>query len=257
MGSASLLALTVRSDFARRALAAYATDSSGRLWRFDFGASLAQLPDRPPRCVRGGGRPARVEQAEAPLLYGASDGVLVVQAFGNKVQAIPDRAAGTSGKPRRIEVMESGTGVRLAGVGSADPEAGWHLTLPHAGETVEELAATGPGYLHFVTRSLDGQRRVYLMHAATGESVAATGRDGALASFLTGQRIGRDDAVVAQTTWHDSTGPQAGWTTRDTGAIALAIVGATASTTLAELPVSRRRGRLSWRELVPTGSPQP
>jgi len=253
--AASPLAITVRASFAGKALAAYVTDSAGRLWRHDLSAPLAQLASSRPRCLRGPASRTHHEDAEAPLLFGIGDGVLVIQALGGQVNAIPDRGTGVGAPPRQISVQSTAGGVRLLGAGPADAEAGWQITLPRQGEAVTELTASGPGYLHFVTRAPDGQQRVYLIHAASGESVSLAG---AVAPYVTGQIIGPGQVVVARTTWGETAdGPRPGATMRDTGTIELLRIGNDTASTLTEVPISQRRGRLSWRELSPGSDKQP
>ena len=247
--AASALAVTVRADFAGRALAAYVTDSAGRLWRHDLSAPLAQLATSRPRCLRGPASRFHYDDAEAPLLFNVSDGVLVVQATGGQLNAVPDRGMDVDVPPRQITMQSTAGGVTLLGKGPADAEAGWQITLPRQGETVTELTASGPGYLHFVTLAPDGQQRVYLIHASSGESVSHAD---AVVPYVTGHAIDPGQAVVARTTWAETAdGPRPGATMRDAGTIELLRIGKDTASTLTEVPISRRRGRLSWRELSP------
>ncbi|MDF3833589.1 hypothetical protein P3W85_11605, partial [Cupriavidus basilensis] len=189
--SPALLAATVLPDFAGAALAAYAVDAVGRLWRFDLHGdppwhdsdnrvrcihrAESQTPS-PPRATPPTGAPA----APAPVIVSAPGGHLVVYGGGNHITAVFDHAtlasASESGsQPRRISAQAREGGVVLRRQPCA-PDclgmAGWHLPLPNPGERLDRILAADTGYLGLVTRTPDARQRIYLVHALSGESIA-------------------------------------------------------------------------------------
>lgn len=250
----ALSAVSVQSDMSGKALAAYATDDTGQLWRFDL-ARLLSRPE-PARCIHQLPRqPIAADNStatEAPLVLGAPGEPLIVYGAGNEIAAVAD-GPGRDGAPSRVTAQSGADGVILrsnAGAGPR-PAAGWRLTLPHPGEQLDEIAIAAPGYLSFSTRAPDGSQRAYLVHAASGESTGRTQPGAPPAYFATGRIAGTGEAAVVPTvTALASDPPQAGASSREAHEAALwAVDGATARP-LAATVTTRRTGRLSWRELA-------
>ncbi|QEZ47496.1 PilC/PilY family type IV pilus protein [Cupriavidus oxalaticus] len=245
--TAALRAVTVATAFDGTALAAYATDADGQLWRFALGDVLRQQPAPPATCLhrlRGG-----VVSAEPapPVVLGTPAQPLVVYAAGNELAAVADGPHAAS-RPASIEVRAQGAGFVLQAAPGQAQAVGWHLVLPDADEQVERVSLASPGYLVFVTRLPDGRQRTYLVLGATGESVGRTTDGAPVLPFVTGQ-VSEALPILTRETLPGMT-PQAGSAGREVHALALWAVENGVATRLAHVVASRRTGRLAWRELA-------
>ncbi|MGN5480636.1 hypothetical protein ACTMU2_39555 [Cupriavidus basilensis] len=152
------------------ALAIYATDDSGQLWHFPLADAARRPAQRTPTCRHKLPVAGKPERAEPPLLVGGSPSPLIVFGQGSEVAAISTRAAGI---PTRIVAEPAGAGFLLRASPGRDrsaPGAGWHLTLPNAGEQLEALVDVFPGYLYSTTRAADGLQRAYSRAGRDGRS---------------------------------------------------------------------------------------
>ncbi|MEC3764822.1 pilus assembly protein PilY [Cupriavidus sp. SS-3] len=247
-----LVAVSVLSDLTGAALAAYATDDAGQLWRF-------ALADAPPAgaspaaaCLYRMQVSARPAREEAPVLLGSPTAPVVIYGAGNELAAVPDGAAtrsATARTPRQVtaQVADNGHILRAAPDGTQDP--GWRLTLPHAGEQLVQVEPVFPGYLLFVTRTPDGAQRSYLVLAATGESVVQRS-SGERLLVATGQLLPPGASVFATRTELPGTPAQPGGAGRQAFALSVWAATGNAVTQIAQTLATRRTGRLRWREIV-------
>ncbi|MBP0621708.1 PilC/PilY family type IV pilus protein [Cupriavidus consociatus] len=248
--TAALRAVTVAMAFDGTALAAYATDADGQLWRFALGDVLRQQSAPPATCLyrlRGG---AGFAEPAPPVVLGTPAQPLVVYAAGNELAAIAEGNHAAS-QPASIEVRAQGAGFVLQvapGQGPSAQTAGWHLVLPDANEQVERISLASPGYLVFMTRLPDGRQRTYLVLGATGESVGRNTDGAPMLPFVTGQ-ISEDSPILTREALPGMT-PQAGSAGREVHELALWAVENGVTTRLAHVVASRRTGRLAWRELA-------
>jgi len=251
--TARLLATTVDTDASGRARAAYATDNQGRLWRFGFEHLGSRNPPKPAACLHRQGRSAGTE---APVILHTATGPFIVYASGGGLSAIPDRRS-ASGTPSRIDAVAAGNGVILRrNPQQGDTAAnGWTLALPHPDESVSSLELAGPVHLSFTTVTPDGHARSYLIDAASGESPAQTGPDGVPTPTITGlpfdDRFGAPVIVMSTTSAGDLT--EAGKQARDAFEVGLWRIDGDTAHFLQQARLTRRRGRLGWRELIRTG----
>ncbi|MFJ4289015.1 pilus assembly protein PilY [Cupriavidus sp. NPDC089707] len=253
LATAALRTVTVATAFDGTALAAYATDDAGQLWRFALGDVLRQTAP-PATCLhrlRSG--PGVVEPA-SPVVLGTPAQPLVVYGAGNELAAVAD-GSHAAGQPASIEARAQGDGFVLQAMPGTNPSGqtvGWHLVLPDAGELVEHVSLASPGYLVFVTRLPDGRQRTYLVLAASGESVGRNADGAPLLPFVTGQVSGTADASAPILTREPlpGTAPQAGSAGREVQAVASWALKDGVATRLAHVVASRRTGRLAWRELT-------
>ncbi|SPA38034.1 Putative type 4 fimbrial biogenesis Pily1-related protein transmembrane [Cupriavidus taiwanensis] len=247
-----LVAVSVLSDLTGAALAAYATDDAGQLWRFPLADARQAGANPATACLyrmRVSAQPAR---EEAPVLLGSPTAPLVIYGAGNELAAVPDGPAtrsATARTPRQVtaEVADNGHILRATSGGAQDP--GWRLTLPHAGEQLVEIEPVFPGYLLFVTRTPDGAQRSYLVLAATGESVAQRST-GERLLVATGQLLPPGASVFATRTELPGTPAQPGGTGRQAFALSVWAATGNAVTQIAQTLATRRTGRLRWREIV-------
>jgi len=250
--SIPLLAVTIRSSASGAAHTAYATDTAGRLWRFGLEHLSAGARASLPTCMHRQ-RASAGDAAEAPLVVQTGTAPLVVYGAGNELSAIPDRT-GAPRAPASIQALPSGDGVvlRSAQVRAGAAADGWTLMLPRPGERVDALYRASPVHLGFTTVDTDGQRRSYLVDAASGESVTTWGSDGAPAHAVTGLPWAGGMAAPIGVISTLATGHAAapGASTRDTFGLDLWQVDGNTATPLQQARWHRRRGRLGWRELV-------
>lgn len=247
-----LLAATVQSDAGGVAHAAYAIDDRGRLWRFGLGHLSSGGRATPATCLyRQSG--AAGDNVEAPLVVPAGAGPLVIYGTGPALVAVPDRP-GARGTPSAVSAVPSGDGVVLrTAQPTADPLSnGWTLTLPHPGERIESLDPASPVHLGFTTVAPDGQYRSYLVNAASGESVTVADASGSPAPAITGlpfDGAGGPPIIVTSTI---ASGPATapGASARDTFEAGLWRIDGDTAHRMQQARWHRRRGRLSWRELV-------
>ncbi|QBY53988.1 PilC/PilY family type IV pilus protein [Cupriavidus oxalaticus] len=248
--AAALRAVTVAKAFDGTALAAYATDADGQLWRFALGDVLRQQPAPPATCLyrlRGG---VGLAEPAPPVVLGTPAQPLVVYAAGNELAAVADGTHAAS-QPASIEVRAQGAGFVLQAAPGQRPSAqtvGWHLVLPDADEQIERVSLASPGYLVVVTRLPDGRQRSYLVLGATGESVGRKTDGAPVLPFVTGQ-VSEGPPIFTRETLPGMT-PQAGSAGREVHALALWAVENGVATRLAHVVASRRTGRLAWRELA-------
>lgn len=250
--SVPLLAVTIRSTADGAAHMAYATDSAGRLWRFQLGHLSTGDRASPPTCMHRQ-RATAGDNAEAPVVVQTGAAPLVVYGAGNELSAIPDRP-GVQRSPASIQAWPTGDGVvlRPAQVGAHAAADGWTLTLPQPGERIDTLHSVSPVHLGFTTVDADGQRRSYLVDAATGESVTTQDSDGAPVAAVTGLPWsgGTSTPLGIASTLAAGQATAPGGSTRDTFAVDLWQVEGNLATLLQQARWHRRRGRLGWRELV-------
>jgi type IV pilus assembly protein PilY1 len=250
--ASQLMAVSVQSDIAGAARNAYATDDAGQLWRFPL-AEAPQAGVAPAvQCLHRLQAAAQPDRDEAPVLLGSSTATVVVYGAGNELAAVPDVPASRSATGRTLgqvtlQAADGGHILRAPAAGADD--AGWHLTLPHAGEQLVEVQPVFPGYLLFVTRTPDGAQRSYLVLAATGASVAQRST-GELLHVATGQLLPPNASVFATSTELPATPAQPGTASRQAYALSLWAVTGNAVTRVAQTLASRRTGRLRWREIV-------
>ncbi|MEM5427331.1 pilus assembly protein PilY [Cupriavidus oxalaticus] len=248
--AAALRAVTVAMAFDGTALAAYATDDDGQLWRFALGDVLRQQPAPPATCLhrlRGG---AGLAEPAPPVVLGTPAQPLVVYAAGNELAAVADGNHAAS-QPASIEVRAQGAGFVLRaapGQSTLAQTAGWHLVLPDANEQVERVSLASPGYLVIVTRLPDDRQRTYLVLGATGESVGRNTDGAPVLPFVTGQ-ISEDPPILTRQALPGMT-PQPGTAGREVHELALWAVENGVAARLAHVVASRRTGRLAWRELA-------
>lgn len=134
--------------------------------------------------------------------------------------------------------------------------AGWYLPLPNPGERLERLLPADPGYLGFVTRTPDARQRAYLIHALSGESTASAQAGGPLTHVATGFGASATATVVLErAALPPQPAPQPGVTSREDVTLTLWSLEKGSAVPLSRTVASRRTGRLSWRELIGSGSP--
>ncbi|SOZ35722.1 pilus biosynthesis protein PilY [Cupriavidus neocaledonicus] len=250
--ASQLVAVSVLSDMSGAALAAYATDDAGQLWRFT-------LADAPP----AGANPAaaclyRMQVAtqpareEAPVLLGSPTAPVVIYGAGNELAAVPDDLAtrsATARTPPQVTTHAADHGHVLRAAAGGAQALGWRLTLPHAGEQLLEIEPVFPGYLLFVTRTPDGAQRSYLVLAATGES-AAQRSPGERLLVATGQLLPPGASVFATRAEVPGTRAPPGGAGRQVYALSVWSATGSAVTPIAQTLATRRTGRLRWREIV-------
>ncbi len=254
--ASQLVAVSVLADVTGAALVAYATDDAGQLWRLPL-ADTPQAGAAPAAaCVHRMQVSAQTAREEAPVLLGSPAAPVVIYGAGNELAAVPDDLATrsptrspTSRQLRQVATEAAGHGHILRATAGGSQDAGWRLTLPHAGEQVVELQPVFPGYLLFVTRTPDGAQRSYLVLAATGESIARLST-GERLPVATGQLLPPDASVFATLAELPGTPAQAGGTGHQ--AFSLSVWSATGNTVtrVAQTLATRRTGRLRWREIV-------
>lgn len=209
---------------------------------------------------------------EPPWLIGAGGGQLVVYGNDNVIAAIPDgfdadidgrqqplvRFPAQSGRIpscalRTIRATPAHDDVALR----ADPGAcadsdiatafrGWRLALPKRQERLTRILGLDAGYLAFTTRTPDGKQYGYVVDALTGE----TRHRGP--GTATGQLLGGDGAFVLPLVRSPMSGnrpPTPGLSTRENTALSIRAVDGNGVRGTPALEVSRRTGRLGWREL--------
>lgn len=250
-----LLAVTVHSDASGAARAAYAIDDAGRLWRFPFDAFGSDTPRRTPTCLHRQTTSTR-GSVEPPVITYAGLTPLIVYGTGTTISAIPDGTGKPA--PRQIRTIPNGNGVVLRAAPSSDPPGttGWTLALPHPGEQVEALHAASPAHLAFTTLAPDGRARSYLIDAATGESVTVLQADGKPGAAITGLPF--DPAfgspVVSLSPVVEGAAPAPGTSRRDVHSLALWQIDGNGDSAYLQQHayLTRRRGRLGWRELIRT-----
>ncbi|MGY2487042.1 pilus assembly protein PilY [Cupriavidus sp. CP313] len=248
----NLVAVSVLSDMTGTARAAYATDDAGQLWRFPL--ADAPQPGGAPAvsCLHRMQTLAQPLMPEAPVLLGSPTAPVVVYGAGNELAAVPDLSSsrGATAVPLVQVAAQAGDGghiLRAQPAGADD--AGWHLTLPHAGEQVVEVQPVFPGYLLFVTRTPDGAQRSYLVLAATGESVTQSGT-GERLHVATGQLLPPGASVFVTAAELAAAPAQPGRTARQAYELSLWAVDGNTVTRVSQTMASRRTGRLRWREIV-------
>lgn len=134
--------------------------------------------------------------------------------------------------------------------------AGWHLPLPNPGERLERLLPADPGYLGFVTRTPDARQRAYLIHALSGESTTSAQAGGPLTHVATGFGANATATVVLErAALPPKLAPQPGVTSHEDVTLTLWSLEEGNAVPLNRTVASRRTGRLSWRELIRSGSP--
>ncbi|PZX29498.1 Putative type 4 fimbrial biogenesis Pily1-related protein transmembrane [Cupriavidus phytorum] len=247
-----LVAVSVLSDLTGAALAAYATDDAGQLWRF-------ALADAPPTgagpaaaCLYRMQVAAQPVREEAPVLLGSPSAPVVIYGAGNELAAVPDELISrsvTARVPRQLTTQAADNGQILRATPGGAQDHGWRLTLPHAGEQLVEIEPVFPGYLLFVTRTPDGAQRSYLVLAATGESVAQRS-SGERLLVATGQLLPPGASVFATRTEVPGTPAQPGGAGRQAFALSVWSATGNAVTQIAQTLATRRIGRLRWREIV-------
>ncbi len=272
----ALLAASILPDASGTALAAYAVDAIGRLWRFDLrGAAPWHDSDQRVRCIHQTENPvpwpspppSGTAPAAAPVLVSAPGGHLVVYGSGNHIAAVFDSASLADGgdsraKPARITAQAQGSGVvlrrqpREPGTPGQPATAGWHLPFPNPGELLDQLIPADPGYLGVVTRTPDARQRIYLIHALSGESTISEHAGGPLIHAMTGLAADADAAVVlGRVPLPAERSIQPGITSREAVALTLWSLEEGSAVPLNRTIASRRTGRLSWRELIRAGPP--
>lgn len=247
-----LRGVTISADMTGMALAAYATDDAGQLWRFDLRDLLRQPTPAPASCLHRLRTGPAVATVVPPMLLGAPAQPLIVYGAGNELAAIPDRPASPA-HPVRIVAYAQDEGFVLRAMPAQDgtnPAAGWHLVLPDASEQVELVDTAAPGYLYVLTRLPDGRQRGYLVLAATGESLGRLNDGAPLLHYATGHSLGLAGTLTLTRDSVAIVPPVAGAPGRDASALALWSVDSSAATRLTQAVASRRTGRLAWRELA-------
>lgn len=247
-----LAAVSVLSDMTGAALAAYASDDAGQLWRF----ALADAPQAgagpAAACLYRMQVSAQPAREEAPVLLGSPSAPVVVYGAGNELAAVPDDLATRSASartPRQVTAQAADNGHILRATPGGAQDMGWRLTLPHAGEQLVEIEPVFPGYLLFVTRTPDGAQRSYLVLAATGESVVQR-NSGERLLVATGQLLPPGATVFATRTELPGTPAQPGGAGRQAFAVSVWSATDNAVTQIAQTLATRRTGRLRWREIV-------
>jgi type IV pilus assembly protein PilY1 len=180
---------------------------------------------------------------------------LIVYASGGELTAIPDRPT-VQGAPSRIGAVAAGNGVILRRDRQQGDTAanGWTLALPHPDESMTSLELAGPVHLSFTTLTPDGRARSYLIDAASGESATLTWPDGVPRPAVTGlpfdERFGAPVTVMSPVAEGKPT--KAGELERDTFEVSLWRIDGDTAHLMQQARLSRRRGRLGWRELIRT-----
>lgn len=268
----ALLAASVLPDASGMAVAAYAVDAIGRLWRYDLrGAAPWHDSGQRVRCIHRVENslpwPSGTATAAAPVLIAAPGGHLAVYGSGNHIAAVFDSAAlaeaGDAGAgAARVAAHSRGDGVvlrrqpREADRPGQPATAGWHLTFPNPGERLDRLIPADPGYLGVVTRTPDAHQRIYLIHALSGESTISEHAGGPLIYATTGLDAGAHAAVVlGRVPLPPERSPQPGIASREAVALTLWSLEHGRAVPHNRTVASRRTGRLSWRELIRSGSP--
>ncbi|EHP38760.1 Type IV pilus assembly protein, tip-associated adhesin PilY1 [Cupriavidus basilensis OR16] len=266
----ALLAASILPDASGMALAAYAVDAAGGLWRFDLrGAMPWHDSGQRVSCIHRMENPTPSSCAIVPpVLISAAGGYLVVYGHGNHVSAVFDGASfADNGKPSsgaaRIVAQPQGSGVvlrRQAGTGDTQGRpgvaAGWHLLLPNPGERLDRLLPADPGYLGVVTRTPDARQRAYLIHALSGESATSAQAGGSLNHVATGFRASARAAIALErTALPPERAASPGVTSIEAVALTLWSREDGRAVPLNRTIASRRTGRLRWRELTRSGSP--
>jgi len=251
--TARLLATTVDADASGRARAAYATDNQGRLWRFGLEHLGFRTPAKPAACLH---RQGRSVSAEPPVILHTTSGPFIVYASGSELSALPDQRS-VKGAPSRIDAAATGDGVILRQNQQQGDTAvnGWTLALPHPDESISSLELASPVHLSFTTATPDGRARSYLIDAASGESPTLAGPDGVPTPAITGMPF--DDRfgapVTAMSTVSAGKLTESGRLARDTFDVSLWRIDGDTAHLMQQARLSRRRGRLGWRELIRTG----
>ncbi|GAB7546162.1 pilus assembly protein [Cupriavidus sp. 8B] len=271
-----LLAATILPDFSGAAVAAYAVDAAGRLWRFDLRGEppwhdsesrvrcmhRVQGQTLSPRLPPPGGTAAA--SVPAPVIVSAREGHLVVYGSGNHVTAVFDSATladtgKTSRQPGRIvaQARESGVVLRRQPCRpDCQDAAGWHLRLPNPDERLDRTLPADPGYLGFVTRTPDARQRIYMVHALSGESTTSDQAGGPLVHATTGLAAGAGATVVlGRALLPPVRSPQPGASSREAFALTMWSLEDGRAVPHNRTVASRRTGRLRWRELIRSGSP--
>jgi type IV pilus assembly protein PilY1 len=257
---APLTAVTVAADAYGRAVAAYATDARGRLWRADLHDGAAPDEPSPVTCLHHLRTQGHASHTEAPVLFAIGGGTLVIHGAGNRIAAVADNGGTAKPALRKISAQPNEAGFILRAEDPSDVAAGagWILRLPRPDEQLDEILPADPGYLGFVTRTPDNRLHAYLVHATTGESLIQDSEASPLAYIATGDTGGNAGNVairVEQRPLPSVSDPEPGATTRHTYDLSLwAIDGANARRLLRTV-ASRRVGRLGWRELIDPGAP--
>ncbi|WP_354674702.1 pilus assembly protein [Cupriavidus alkaliphilus] len=247
-----LVAVSVLSDLTGAALAAYATDDAGQLWRFALAEASQAGASPASACLYRMQVSAQPAREEAPVLLGSPTAPVVIYGAGNELAAVPDGLASrsvTARAPRQVTTQAADNGHILRAPPGDAQDLGWRLSLPHAGEQLVEIEPVYPGYLLFVTRTPDGAQRSYLVLAATGESVVQRS-SGERLLVATGQLLPPGASVFATRTELPSTPAQPGGAGRQTFALSVWSATGNAVTQIAQTLATRRTGRLRWREIV-------
>ncbi|SPA45085.1 pilus assembly protein PilY [Cupriavidus taiwanensis] len=250
--ASQLVAVSVLSDMSGAALAAYATDDAGQLWRFALADAPQAGASAAAACLYRMQVSAQPATEEAPVLLGSPSAPVVIYGAGNELAAVPDSTAtrsATARKPRQVATQAADNGHVLRAAPGGGPDPGWRLTLPHAGEQLVEIEPVYPGYLLFVTRTPDGAQRSYLVLAATGESVSQRS-SGERVPVATGQLLPPGASVFATRTELPGTPAQPGGAGRQAYALSVWSATGNAVTRVAQTLATRRTGRLRWREIV-------
>ncbi|MBB3012215.1 pilus assembly protein PilY [Cupriavidus alkaliphilus] len=247
-----LVAVSVLSDLTGAALAAYATDDAGQLWRFALADAPQAGASPASACLYRMQVSAQPAREEAPVLIGSPTAPVVIYGAGNELAAVPDGLASrsvTARAPRQVTTQAEDNGHILSAPPGGAQDLGWRLSLPHAGEQLVEIEPVYPGYLLFVTRTPDGAQRCYLVLAATGESVVQRSA-GERLLVATGQLLPPGASVFATRTELPSTPAQPGGAGRQAFTLSVWSATGNAVTQIAQTLATRRTGRLRWREIV-------
>jgi type IV pilus assembly protein PilY1 len=250
--TSNLVAVSVLSDMTGAARAAYATDDAGQLWRFPLAEAPQPGGAAAGSCLHRMQGPAPPLMDEAPALLGSAAAPVVVYGAGHELAAVPDlpHSRGTTAGGLASIGAQAGAGGHILRAQSAGAnEAGWHLSLPHAGEQVVQIQAVFPGYLLFVTRTPDGTQRAYLVLAGTGESVAQTST-GERLHVATGYVLPPGASVFVSTAELPGAPAQPGRSARQAYQLSLWAVDGNTVTRVSQTLASRRTGRLRWREIT-------
>ncbi|MBY4948878.1 pilus assembly protein PilY [Cupriavidus respiraculi] len=259
--TAPVVAVSIAVQANGMALAAYAVDGRGRLWRVMLNGALAPDANRASTCLYHLSATARADLAEAPALFAIPNGTLAVYGAGNTVAAVPDTGAIHPAPPRRIlaEQVEDGFVLHAdTDASNARPGAGWVLQLPRAGETLDRILPAASGYLGFVTRTPDGNLYAYLVNALSGESRTADDDGTAPPPMPAGLLAGRSGEVgieLVQQPSPTATLSTPGATTRETRDVSVWALDGANARRLARTGATRRTGRIGWRELVEPEAP--
>jgi len=282
VSASPLLAASVLNDAAGMARAAYAVDAAAQLWRFDLpdlatgrdrrhAAACLHAPTAGASRLDGG----ELQEAAPPLLFAAPGGHLAIYGSGSSVHAVFD--AGPLAQRRAVPatpvdaaMTEGGAVVLRApsappapptpgtpGLPAAQP-SGWRLDLPHAGERVHRLLPAGPAHLAIVSVDASGGQRAYLVTARRGDSSGSLRPGLPAMPIRTGQAVG-PQAHLLVTQASRLAGPPTlpgKPATVDITYTLWSIEGGIA-TPLNRIHDKRRKGRLSWRELIHTPASEP